>query len=90
LLETPAGAGTELLTKIEDFINFVKKINHPNFGICMDTCHVFASGYDPYNYLCKLIENDLIPILIHFNDSKMELASRKDRHEFIGKGKIPF
>jgi deoxyribonuclease-4 len=51
LIETPAGQGTELLADIEDFVNFMKKFQIRNdidkrFGICVDTCHVYAAGYN--------------------------------------------
>jgi deoxyribonuclease-4 len=103
LLETSSGQGTELCNKIEDFAYFFKKLaNHPNkeikkrFGICLDTCHIFASGYDIRKK--KAIEifldtfEELLGIqyikLIHLNDSKNEIGSMVDRHEQIGKGYI--
>lgn len=89
LLETPAKMGSETLTKIEDFISFCKSINDKRFGICVDTCHVFASGYMPSEYLMQCIESELIPKLIHFNDSKKEKGCCLDRHEAIGLGCIP-
>ncbi len=65
-------------------------------GICFDTCHGFAAGYDIANKesLCKLedeIVSCLSPLkveLIHLNDAKKELGSGVDRHEHIGKGSI--
>jgi deoxyribonuclease-4 len=86
LLETPAGQGTETLTKKEDFIQFVAAINDPRFGICVDTCHVFASGYDPLEYL-SAAPYGLIR-LVHFNDSLTPLGSKKDRHALCGTGYI--
>lgn len=89
ILETPAGQGTELLTNINDFILFCKQYSdNPNFGICVDTCHVFASGHDPLEYLIRLKEEGLYIDLVHLNDSKDTKGSRKDRHEEIGKGHI--
>ncbi len=105
LLETPAGQGTETLKKMEDFIEFSRDINNysietygeSRFGICLDTCHVFALGYMPCDYINKILfdengeNSDLYSILklIHFNDSKGELGCCKDRHENIGFGHIP-
>lgn len=101
LLETPSGQGSEIGYKIEDFSYFYKKISKINqigkrFGICVDTCHVFAAGYDLtskstiYMYLESFEE--LIGLrhikLIHLNDSKKELGSKTDRHDNIGIGKI--
>lgn len=95
LVETPAGQGTETLTLREDFIKFISELRElysNRIGVCVDTCHVFASGYDPEEYLQKVMENFRVN-LVHFNDSKTPLGSRKDRHEvpgegFIGKSKM--
>lgn len=103
LIETSTGQGSEICYSIEDLAHFYKKIsNHNNdeiknrFGICLDTCHIFASGYDISNksgidqYFSKF--NKLIGIkhikLVHLNDSKKECGSKVDRHENIGKGFI--
>lgn len=86
LLETPAGQGTEMLTKKEDFLSFVSKFDH-RLGVCVDTCHVFACGYDPYEYLVYMNENRGVS-LVHMNDSECDFGSRKDRHARLGKGKI--
>lgn len=86
LLETPAGQGTELLTTPKEFIDFIttvrKHLDNPmTLKICVDTCHVFASGYEPIDYI-KQIDPDDLP-LIHFNGSKDKKGSKKDRHEFF-------
>lgn len=86
LLETPAGQGTELLTNSKDFLEFVLAQEEPNLKICLDTCHVFAAGEDPLEYV-KKVPTDLLK-LIHFNDSKDSLGCCKDRHEFPGLGKV--
>ena len=90
LLETPAGQGTELLTDCDDFIEFVKNINDSRLKICLDTCHVFATGKDPNDYLKKIESHDQIDnlLLVHFNDSLTCCGSCKDRHAFIGTGYI--
>jgi len=87
LLETPAGQGTELLTDINDFINFVKTI--PQLGIVIDTCHVWQCDYDPYEYVIKVWNTFHSIDLIHFNDSKMPRGDRKDIHALPGEGTIP-
>ncbi len=86
LLETPAGQGTELLTKSTDFLEFVLAQEQPNLKICLDTCHVFAAGENPLDYV-KKVPVDLLR-LIHFNDSKEGQGCCKDRHEFPGLGKV--
>lgn len=103
IIETPSGQGTETLTNIDDFCKFMNKFYlHPDikvrerFGICIDTCHIFASGNDisnekGINILFKTIHNevgiDKIK-LCHLNDSKNGLGEYKDRHENIGDGNI--
>ncbi|MHC4716742.1 MAG: deoxyribonuclease IV, partial [Planctomycetota bacterium] len=66
------------------------------FGVCLDTCHVFAAGYDirsPRAYrrtmdaLDRIVGLDRL-MAIHLNDSLLGLGSRRDRHEHIGKGRI--
>jgi deoxyribonuclease IV len=90
LLETPAGQGTELLTKVQEFADFMKSIDDPRLKVCLDTCHVFAAGCDPMAYLNTLNEQGLLGklILVHFNDSKECCGSCKDRHELPGLGHI--
>lgn len=88
LLETPCGEGTELLTTVNAFINFIVQINDPRLGVCVDLCHVFASGMMPSEYLTRLIEAGIVPKLIHANDSAREFGCCVDRHEAIGIGKI--
>jgi len=89
LLETVAGEGTEMLSKIEDLIAYYLDLPQEvreKVGICLDTCHIFAAGYDPFEALLML---EGLPIkLIHFNDSLFPRGSRKDRHRPIGNGKI--
>ena len=89
LLETPAGQGTELLTSLESFGGFAAQIDDPMFGLCVDTCHVFSTGCDPHFYLGVLHARFGRRVaLVHFNDSKCPLDSRKDRHEIPGQGYI--
>jgi len=97
LLENTAGSGSTVgsdLGQIGEIIAAVK--NNLSLGLCFDTCHGFASGYDfrDPESLDDLIEeiDGLIGLdklrLFHLNDSKGDLGSRIDRHEHIGKGKI--
>ena len=91
ILETPAGAGTELLTDIEDFIKFYNKfsLNDKNYlKICLDTAHIWSSGYEINEYLknIKTIREHIY--VIHLNNSKVKKGSKVDRHEFIDTGLI--
>jgi deoxyribonuclease-4 len=89
LLETPAGQGTELLTDYDDFLEFVESFADERLRVCIDTCHVYATGYCPYEYL-KGATTDYLPLvrLVHFNDSHGVCNSCVDRHAFIGTGEI--
>ncbi len=103
ILETPSGQGTELLYKLEEFSKFYRKFAitentdiKDRFGVCLDTCHVFAAGYDlkNKNKIKIFLEtfDELIGIknlkVIHFNDAVEDVGSRLDRHATIGDGKI--
>ncbi len=97
LLEVTAGQGSNLGYKFEQIAYMISKVeNKKKVGVCFDTCHVFASGYplsDPADYKKTMKAfDDIIGIdriqIIHMNDSKGDLGSKKDRHEHIGKGKI--
>nr|BAG55476.1 putative endonuclease [uncultured bacterium] len=96
-LETMAGQGTNLGYMFEQLATLLDGIGRgPRLGICFDTCHVFAAGYDirtPEAYAATMqafdnvIGLDQIKVF-HFNDSKFELGQRKDRHAHIGDGFI--
>jgi deoxyribonuclease-4 len=97
LLENTAGQKNELLYNFYDLLNFYKQLDNKNIiKLCLDTCHLFASGYKlleakDVDNLFELI-NTQIGIssikLIHLNDSKNDVGSRVDRHEELMKGKI--
>ncbi len=95
IIENTAGQGSNIGSNFEEIADIVAKIQHKQrVGVCLDTCHTFASGYDiksSDNYTDTFNKfEDLIGFEnlagIHLNDSKVPLASRKDRHESIGKG----
>lgn len=95
LLETMSGKGTEIGASFEELKAIRDGVKHPErIGICLDTCHVFAAGYDIVHDLDGVLaEFDRVLGLkllraIHFNDSMMPFASRKDRHATIGDGMI--
>ncbi len=97
LLENTAGSGSWLGYKFEHQREILKGIeDKERFGVCLDTCHAYVSGYDlsTEEGLRGILEeiDSLVGLsrlkLIHLNDAKDKLDSRKDRHEHIGKGKI--
>lgn len=96
-LETMAGQGTNLGFQFEHLAQLLEETgDDPRLGVCFDTCHVFAAGYDirtPEAYESTLAEFDRVVGLeqikvFHFNDSKFGLGERKDRHAHIGEGHI--
>jgi deoxyribonuclease-4 len=95
VLETMAGQGSGVCHTFEQIAHIIKHIhNKDRIGVCLDTCHVFAAGYDlsrDYNGVIQQFDTILgleRLSVIHVNDSKKELGSRVDRHEHIGKGYI--
>ena len=95
ILETGANCGTEVCRKLEDLKFIYDHVEHKEkFGFCIDTCHIFAAGFDirtePLNYINhfdRLIGTDKV-MLIHLNDSKGALGSHLDRHQTLTMGKI--
>jgi deoxyribonuclease-4 len=95
LLEHTAGQGTALGATFEQLASIIAKMNdHARVGVCLDTCHLLASGYDicsPEGYAStfkqfgRLVGLDRLKVF-HLNDSKKPLGSRIDRHEHIGAG----
>jgi deoxyribonuclease IV len=97
LLETTAGQGTNLGASFEHLAIICGGVEDKSrVGYCLDTCHIFAAGYDfrtPETYAETMTTFDQILGIenlhaIHLNDSKQDLGSRRDRHEHIGQGFI--
>ena len=98
LLETTAGQGSAIGGRFEELRDIFALTGdfQSSIGICLDTCHIFAAGYDirKSSSYTKVMEvfDEVIGLsklkAIHLNDSREELGSRRDRHEHIGKGKI--
>jgi deoxyribonuclease-4 len=97
LLETTAGQGTTLGNRFEHFARIIARIEEEeSVGVCLDTCHLFAAGYDistAVGYAATLVEFDRIIGLtrlkvIHLNDATSALGSGMDRHEHIGRGTL--
>jgi deoxyribonuclease-4 len=97
LMELTAGQGTVIGSTFEEMALLLSKLPaklHCRVGVCLDTAHVFAAGYDldgDYDGVWTRFD-DALGIdrlgLLHLNDSKVPLAARKDRHELIGEGMI--
>jgi deoxyribonuclease IV len=94
LLENSAGAGEIIGSSLKDLKTILDGVSSPSIaGICLDTQHSFASGYDWRDFKKTLARIDkelgLKNIkLIHANDSKTDFDSKRDRHSHIGIGKI--
>ena len=97
LLETTAGQGTSLGNKLDHLAEIIDKTEYRDrLGICLDTCHIFAAGYDvrdenSYGNLIRTYHSTLGMEklkLFHINDSKRDLRSKIDRHEHLGQGFI--
>jgi deoxyribonuclease-4 len=97
LLENSAGSGEYLGSRFEQIGNLFERLGRDRrLGLCMDTAHTFASGYDlrvdegiqrAVDEVAEFIGMDRLK-LIHANDSKVGLNSAVDRHENIGKGQL--
>jgi deoxyribonuclease IV len=97
LLETTAGQGTGIGSNFEELAAIIHASKFPErLGICLDTCHIFAAGYDirtpatfrqTFNDFEKHIGLSHLHFM-HINDSKKPFGSQVDRHEHIGKGEI--
>lgn len=95
LLETMAGKGTEIGKNFAQLRSIIDKVElKDKLGVCLDTCHVFDSGYDIVNNLDGVLKefDEIIGLYrlkaIHLNDSMNYLGCHKDRHAKIGEGGI--
>ncbi len=97
LLEGTAGQGTALGRTFEELRAILDRVHEPErIGFCLDTCHLFAAGYDlrtPQTYAATMNRFDELLSLdrlkcFHFNDSKKGLGERIDRHDHIGTGQL--
>lgn len=97
LMETTAGQGSSINSRFEEMAILLEQTKgHPRLGVCLDTCHVFAAGYDirtDEGYAKTFAQFDALVGLdrlraIHVNDSMKPFGSRVDRHADIGEGEI--
>jgi len=96
LLETTSGQGSHIGSLFEELAEVIALVHQKDhMGICFDTAHSFAAGYEmndekyhaTFNLLDDIIGFEYLKVF-HLNDSKKELGSKVDRHENIGKGKL--
>ncbi len=97
VIENTAGQGSNIGYKFEHLRSIIDLIDDKSrIGVCIDTCHLFTSGYDirteeefqkTFQQFNEIIGFDYLKGM-HLNDSKPDLGSKVDRHECIGKGKI--
>lgn len=97
LLELTAGGGTTVGGTFEDLAAIIDSVPsglHHRIGVCFDTCHAYATGYDlvgDYEGVWSAFD-DVLGLsrigLFHMNDSKHPLGSRRDRHEHLGEGSL--
>jgi len=97
VIETTAGQGTAIGYRFEHLRDIIERVRDPErMAVCVDTCHIFAAGYDistkrgydrTFREFDDIIGLDRL-VAFHVNDSKKPLGSRVDRHDHIGKGEI--
>ena len=93
LLETMAGKGSEVGGTFEELREIIDRVEcRDKIGVCFDTCHTWDAGYDLVHDLDGVLQqfDDVIGLnrlkAVHFNDSKNDRGSHKDRHEKLGQG----
>jgi len=97
IIETTAGQGSNLGSSFEEIAELLTQIKqHERVGVCIDTCHIFAAGYDlrsedafyrTFEEFDRIVGFDKLEGM-HLNDAKIKLGSNLDRHESLGKGQI--
>ena len=95
LLETMAGKGSEIGGCFEELREIIDRVDYKeHIGVCFDTCHTWDAGYDLVHDIDGVLGHfdDVVGLgrlkAIHFNDSKNDRGSHKDRHEKLGQGYI--
>lgn len=97
LVEGTSGQGHHVGHRFEHLARLLERVADPGrSGVCLDTCHMFAAGYDIRTVEAYEKTMELFDAIVgrenlraaHLNDAKVDLGSRKDRHDSIGKGKL--
>lgn len=96
VLENSAGAGQLCGGTLEELGGLLRAVDHPQLGVCLDTAHSWAAGYDLsdaagvdrfIDLAAQTIGLDRV-VMFHFNDTQVALGAHKDRHWHIGEGHI--
>jgi len=90
IIENPAGVGSELLKTPQEFCKFYNKFTNNEkkyLGICIDTAHIWSSGFDIIEYYNNFSEKNNI-LVVHLNNSKVKKGALLDRHEYLFNGNI--
>lgn len=96
LIEISAGSGNVIGDTFDELRDILKQVKREDVGVCFDTAHAFASGYDlrdaaavkgTFDAFDKEVGLDRL-VMSHCNDSKVDLGAKKDRHDFLGQGFI--
>ncbi len=98
VLENSAGAGNLAGGTLEELGRLVRALNHPQLGVCLDTAHAWASGYEinstaGVERFLETAEREIgiaRVLMFHFNDTQVPLGAARDRHWHIGEGNVGF
>jgi deoxyribonuclease-4 len=98
VLENSAGAGNLAGGTLEELGSLVRAIGHPQLGVCLDTAHAWASGYEinstaGVDRFLESAEREIgiaRVLMFHFNDTQVPLGAARDRHWHIGEGNVGF
>jgi deoxyribonuclease-4 len=89
LIENTAGGGNAVARELDNYRPLWEEIGEFNVGVCLDTCHAWAAGEDLATAVERITKAVGGVALVHCNDSRDPLNSRRDRHANLGQGEIP-
>ena len=89
LIENTAGGGNAIVREVDGYGPLWEHIGELNVGVCIDTCHAWAAGEDLGTVVERVTAATGGVALVHCNDSRDPIDSRRDRHANLGRGEIP-
>ena len=89
LIENTAGGGNAVVRELDNYGPLWDEIADYNVGVCLDTCHAWAAGEDLATAVARVVAATGKIDLVHCNDSRDPINSRRDRHANLGQGEIP-